>query len=64
MPEQGSEDSLIKNMHDPVSENNSSRFQAAIKDRIQSQISGRQTPGLTRGSPSLYITNAGGWTPG
>jgi hypothetical protein len=31
-----------------------------ILSDIRAHISGRQTPCLTRGSPPLYITNAGG----
>jgi hypothetical protein len=31
-----------------------------VGSQYRAQISGRQTPGLTRGSPPFYITNAGG----
>jgi hypothetical protein len=38
---------------------------SAIELDTWTHISGRQTPGLTQGSPHFYVYNkCGGWTPG
>jgi hypothetical protein len=37
-----------------------SSFLQTFSNHLQIHISGRQTPGSTRGSPPFYITNVGG----